>query len=319
MSNSDLSLLLVDDAKFSLALLERLLVKAGYQNLRCAQNAEQALQQHCQQPANIIIADWMMPDISGLELTLQIRQRDQQIGHYSYIILLTGNEQKSALTRAFEQGIDDFINKDDLGEQLLPRILAAVRLCTTLRNLMQEKHQLNRELTRLELQNPIDTLTGLGNLRHLRQRLLDALKLIESRGGVLCYLLLNVNATTPANAHIGQDLQRGLALRLQQNVRPLDELFRLSDEHFAALFMFNTLDECTPNSFQHLAQINAKPLETRTGPLPIHLDIVTVCLDAQALPTDPLSIMAHALKLVPAAQRSGQIVPLHLAAQQSHP
>lgn len=93
MPNPHLSILVVDDAKFSSVMIGRALSKAGYQDIRFASSAADALAQHAQRPAHVLLADWLMPEMDGLELTGQIRQRDALSGHYSYVILLTGDRK----------------------------------------------------------------------------------------------------------------------------------------------------------------------------------------------------------------------------------
>ncbi|HHJ4328538.1 TPA: two-component system response regulator, partial [Klebsiella pneumoniae] len=62
MSNAQLSILIVDDAKFSSAMIGRSLSQAGYRDLRFASSAAEALQQLQERPANVLLADWLMPE-----------------------------------------------------------------------------------------------------------------------------------------------------------------------------------------------------------------------------------------------------------------
>ena len=84
-----------------------------------------------QRPASVLLADWLMPEIDGLELTARVRQLDETADHYTYIILLTGKEGENVLGEAFDRGVDDFISKAAMNEQLVPRVYAADRLCNT--------------------------------------------------------------------------------------------------------------------------------------------------------------------------------------------
>lgn len=60
MPNPDLSILVVDDAKFSSAMIGRALSQAGYQDIRFASSASEALQQLEQRPVSVLLADWLM-------------------------------------------------------------------------------------------------------------------------------------------------------------------------------------------------------------------------------------------------------------------
>ena len=76
MPNPHLSILVVDDAKFSSAMIGRALSQAGYLDVRFASSASEALQLLEQRPASVLLADWLMPEIDGLELTARVRQLD---------------------------------------------------------------------------------------------------------------------------------------------------------------------------------------------------------------------------------------------------
>lgn len=130
MPNPQLSILVVDDAKFSSAMIGRSLRQAGYQDIRFAHSAADALQQLEQRPASVLLADWLMPETDGLQLTAQVRQLDESINHYTYVILLTGKEGDNALSEAFDHGVDDFINKGQMNEQLLPGSLPLIACAT---------------------------------------------------------------------------------------------------------------------------------------------------------------------------------------------
>ena len=138
MPNPHLSILVVDDAKFSSAMIGRALSQAGYQDVRFASSASEALQLLEQRPASVLLADWLMPEIDGLELTARVRQLDETADHYTYIILLTGKEGENVLGEAFDRGVDDFISKAAMNEQLVPRVYAADRLCNTLQRLLHD-------------------------------------------------------------------------------------------------------------------------------------------------------------------------------------
>ncbi|PXB82702.1 diguanylate cyclase, partial [Pseudomonas aeruginosa] len=220
MPNPDLSILVVDDAKFSSAMIGRALSQAGYQDIRFASSASEALQQLEQRPVSVLLADWLMPEMDGLELTARVRQLDESINHYTYIVLLTGKEGENVLGEAFDRGVDDFVSKAAMNEQLVPRIYAADRLCNTLQRLLVENRLLTENIARMEERNLVDTLTGLGNPRYLRQKLADSLRQVETRGGALCYLLVGMPEAPVLRQRHGEAFHRelllGVARRLQQ-------------------------------------------------------------------------------------------------------
>ncbi|MBM7061633.1 response regulator [Pseudomonas sp. UL073] len=317
MPNPHLSILVVDDAKFSSAMIGRALSQAGYQDVRFASSASEALAQLEQRPASVLLADWLMPEIDGLELTARVRQLDETADHYTYVILLTGKEGENALSEAFDRGVDDFISKAVMNEQLLPRVYAADRLCNTLQRLLHENRLLTENVAHLEERNLVDPVTGLGNLRYLQQKLADSLRQVESRGGAVCYLLIGLQNAPQLRQQHGSsfhgELLHGIARRLQQLVRPLDVLVRLDDDHFALITLLDDLQECSPSSFRRLHEgLNLKAFKTSEGFINLQAGISLVGLDAQALPTEPASLMARAVDLLEEAYASGRVAALRL-------
>lgn len=317
MPNPHLSILVVDDAKFSSAMIGRALSQAGYQDVRFASSASEALQQLEQRPASVLLADWLMPEIDGLELTARVRQLDETADHYTYIILLTGKEGENVLGEAFDRGIDDFISKAAMNEQLVPRVYAADRLCNTLQRLLHENRMLTQSVASLERRNLVDPLTGLGNPRYLRQKLSDSLRQIESRGGAVCYLLIGLPEATQLRSRYGErffnELLHSAARRLQQLVRPLDVLTRLDDNHFGLITLLGDLQECSPSSFKRLHEgLNLKAFKTSEGFITLKAGISLVGIDAKALPTDPEQLILHAQKLLAESYASGRVAAMRL-------
>ncbi|MFI8743222.1 response regulator [Stutzerimonas zhaodongensis] len=315
MPNPQLSILVVDDAKFSSVMIGRALSKAGYEDIRFANSASAALELIEQRPANVLLADWLMPEMDGLELTAQVRQQDEMSDHYTYIILLTGRDGQDVLSKAFDHGVDDFIGKSVMNDQLVPRVFAADRLCGSLQRLMRENRLLTENIASLEKRNLIDPITGLGNSRYLHQRLGDSLRQIESRGGALCFLLIGLPEVPSQRERYGeqfhQDLLRGVARRIQQLVRPLDVLTRLDDRHFGVLTLIDDLRGCAPSSFKRLHEgLNLKAFKTDEGFISIKAGIAMISLDASALPVDPKRVIAEAGSLLPDAYATGRIVPM---------
>ncbi|WP_404440256.1 response regulator [Stutzerimonas chloritidismutans] len=315
MPNPQLSILVVDDAKFSSVMIGRALSKAGYEDVRFANSASAALALIEERPASILLADWLMPEMDGLELTAQVRQQDEMSDHYTYIILLTGRDGQDVLSKAFDQGVDDFIGKSAMNDQLVPRVYAADRLCASLQRLMRENRLLTENIASLEKRNLIDPITGLGNARYLRQRLGDSLRQIESRGGALCYLSIGLPEISSQRErygeHFHQELLRGVARRLQQLVRPLDILTRLDERHFGLLTLTDNLASCSPSSYKRLHEgLNLKAFKTSEGFISVKAGIGMVSLDASALPVEAPQIIERAAALLPDAYTTGRIVPL---------
>ncbi len=312
MPSSRLSIIVVDDAKFSSVVIGRALSQAGYSDIRFASNAFAALELMQERPAGILLADWLMPEMDGLELTRRIRQQDDAKGHYTYIILLTGKEGDDALVEAFDQGVDDFISKSVMNEQLVPRVYAANRLYSTLLRLMQEKQILSHNLQRLEAVNLTDPLTGLGNARYLLQQLRNSLRQLEARGGTLCFMHIHIDNLADYNRQFGKRVHRELlhsvAKRLQQLIRPLDFIARMDSNSFGMIAMLPKQQECIPNTFKRLHDgLNLKAFKTSEGFLNVQATLSLVTLRSLALPSEAERVMALAKNNLSVARVSGRL------------
>ncbi|PTQ67964.1 response regulator receiver modulated diguanylate cyclase [Pseudomonas sp. GV071] len=317
MPNPHLSILVVDDAKFSSAMIGRALSQAGYLDVRFASSALEALTLLEQRPASVLLADWLMPEIDGLELTGRVRQLDEMADHYTYVMLLTGKEGENVLSEAFDRGVDDFVSKSAMSEQLVPRVYAADRLCNTLQRLLQENRMLTQNISSLEQRNLVDPLTGLGNPRYLHQMMIDSIRQVESRGGAVCYLLIGLQDAPNLRQQYGEtfynELLHGVARRLQQLVRPLDVLVRLDDHHFGLLTLLEDLQECSPSSFKRLHEgLNLKAFKTSEGFITLKAGISLVGMDAKALPIEPQELIDQATTLLPEAYGSGRVAAVRL-------
>ena len=132
--------LVAEDNKDSQNLIKLHLVKEGYEVIT-ADDGQEALEIFHQGDFRLIVTDWIMPKMGGVELCQKIRESSSD--GYAYIILLTAKEEKKDLVQAMAQGADDYITKPyDRGE-LIARIRAGQRIVT----LEQELSNKNRELT----------------------------------------------------------------------------------------------------------------------------------------------------------------------------
>ncbi|MAH00388.1 MAG: diguanylate cyclase [Pseudomonadales bacterium] len=290
MPNPQLSILVVDDTKFSSAVIGHTLSQAGYSNIRFASSAMDALRMHEEQPASVMVADWLMLEMDGLELTTRIRQTDEQSDHYTYVVLLTAREGDNVLGEAFDRGVDDFISKSSMNEQLLPRIYAADRTSQLINRLLDENRLLATNNAQLEEHNLVDRLTAIGNRRYLIQRLADVLRNVDSRGGACCLVLLGVQNLPTLTERFGpavqQEVLRGTARRLQQLVRPTDVVARVDENAFAIVTIADEAADLKPASFRRLHDgLNLKAFKTSEGYLSIRAGMVLCTLtNRQALP-----------------------------------
>ncbi|MFZ5560924.1 MAG: response regulator [Pseudomonadota bacterium] len=313
MPNADTSILVVDDTKFSSAMVNRVIARAGYQDVRHAHSAVTALQMLEERPARILIADWLMPEMDGLELTARVRQLDEAGNHFTYVLLLTAKEGVEALAEAFEQGVDDFLNKSSMQEQLLPRLLSAERITSLQNRLLAENQNLIEANAKLKKLSPFDGLTGLGNRAYAVRRLEESLKHVGSRGGATCYMLLTIANFDALRKQypplILSQLLLAVARRLRQLVRPLDVVTRIGPNQFAIITNQSSLEHCSGSHYRRLHEgINLKAFKTAAGFLSLKMLLTIAACDDKAPAPDPEALMALAQAQVDTALETASIV-----------
>lgn len=101
----EVTVLIVDDSKSYRHLMVAMLAKWGFRTCE-AEDGECALRQMALQPVHILISDWEMPVMDGVELCRAIRSHD--FGHYIYTILVTARQSLDDLLTGMDAGADDF-------------------------------------------------------------------------------------------------------------------------------------------------------------------------------------------------------------------
>ncbi|HQV42266.1 MAG: response regulator [Moraxellaceae bacterium] len=315
MPNTDTSILVVDDTKFSSAMVNRVIARAGYLNVRHANSAATALKLLEERPAHILIADWLMPEMDGLELSQRVRQLDESCNHFTYVMLLTAKEGVEALAVAFEQGVDDFVNKSNMQDQLLPRLLSAERITNLQNRLLQENQNLIEANAKLKKLSPFDGLTGLGNRAYAARRLADTIKHVSSRGGAACCLLLTISNFDAIRKQyppaIVSQMLLAVARRLRQLVRPLDVVTRIGPNQFAIITHQPDITHCTEHSYRRIFDgVNLKAIKTGAGFVSIKAAMTIAACDEDALAPSPEALMELAQAQVGKAIETSSVITI---------
>lgn len=117
----DRRILIVDDDVTVLRALERALAGAGFDTVAATDGTE-ALAAFARRPADVVVLDWHLPDLSGLDVLATLRQRDPDV----YVIMFTAAGSEAERAEGFAAGADDYIVKPAPLQELIDRI-AAVR------------------------------------------------------------------------------------------------------------------------------------------------------------------------------------------------
>ena len=260
--------LIVEDDRVSACFLRRLLEQQGH-DITLVENGKEAWQRLRTEAFSLVITDWLMPEMDGLELARRIRTKCDT--GYTYIILLSTKDRRQDRLSGLRAGADDFLTKPLDREELFARLSVAERLLnmeTALSAKTAELKHMNGELERINSLNEAyleeirancrdleaanaqlkaksitDGLTGLKNHREFQERLEDEISRATRYHLPLSLIMLDVDHFKRYNdtyGHpAGDEVLKKLARILQHHARDTDILARYGGEEFA-LILSNT-------------------------------------------------------------------------------
>ncbi|MDB5798497.1 MAG: hypothetical protein JWP36_2399 [Paucimonas sp.] len=133
--------LVADDDPAILTLLQAFLRSRGYQVL-AAVDGEDAWQRFLTHSVDLLVTDWTMPRLNGLDLCRRVRSAARD--HYTYVVMLTAQGEPGSLRSAMEAGVDDFMNKPFRPAELDARLHAAQRVLELHRDLASRNRRLEQ-------------------------------------------------------------------------------------------------------------------------------------------------------------------------------
>jgi DNA-binding response OmpR family regulator len=141
-----LKVLVADDSPLYRKLVEQALLPEQY-SVMFAKNGREAIDLFGAHQPPLLITDWMMPDITGIELCERIRQDSRT--SYTYIILLTGMTEMDKVVSGLAAGADDYLTKPFHAEEVQAR-LGVGRRVVDLHRQLEAKNRLLEELALTE-------------------------------------------------------------------------------------------------------------------------------------------------------------------------
>ncbi|GLQ35377.1 fused response regulator/phosphatase [Amylibacter marinus] len=199
-SESSLSVLVVDDSRLQRKLVSTHLKKWGF-TLHEAASGQEALDILDQHPIDMILSDWVMPEMSGPEFCQEFRKLPRE--NYGYFILLTSKSEKGDIAEGLEKGADDFLSKPVNAAELRARIKAGERILSMQQELHLEYAKTTAALAEVNRVNA-EMTKDLIQAEKLQHSLLPAAEIITET-----YRLSNI---FKSSGHVGGDLLGTFAL-----------------------------------------------------------------------------------------------------------
>jgi len=238
------NILVADDDPISLLITQMALERLGHE-CQTAVDGLRAWEAFEVSAPDVVISDWIMPGLTGLELCRKIRARAPDA--YTYFVMVTGQGALDEILEGMSAGADDYLVKPLDPDDLEARLIPAARVTSLHRRLAAQQlelQQLNEELTKIARRDP---LTKLGNRRALE----EDLTLLEARvaryGHRYCVALLDVDhfkAYNDTYGHLaGDEVLQAVAAELEAEARAGDGLYRYGGEEFLCIFPEQSLEQ----------------------------------------------------------------------------
>ncbi|OUS09654.1 GGDEF domain-containing response regulator [Gammaproteobacteria bacterium 54_18_T64] len=193
-------------------------------------SAEEGLELALQEDFDLILLDYQLPTMNGLEFLISLRNA---ASHHTPVVMLSHSNDDELALKCIEKGAQDFISKSEVTASRLMRAILHAR----------ERYKIETELrdSREQLRSlaEVDALTGLANRYMFERGLKYALPLAERQNTGLALIMLDLDRFKDVNdtlGHvIGDELLKEVARRLQAATREGDLLCRLGGDEFAIL------------------------------------------------------------------------------------
>jgi diguanylate cyclase (GGDEF)-like protein len=236
--------LIADDDAMTRKILQSWLEEWGYHVTVVEDGAKAWSILQTEYPPELLILDWVMPEIDGMELCHRIR--GSQHSFYQYILLVTANEEEHDVVRGLEAGADDYLAKPLDKNELRARLHVGQRILTLQRDLIQAREDLRFQATH-------DALTGIlnrGTIMDLLHRELSRAARSQSSTGILILDLDHFKQVNDSHGHLtGDAVLKEVARRISHAVRAYDLVARYGGEEFLVV-----LPGCDKNQTQRCAE-----------------------------------------------------------------
>jgi two-component system cell cycle response regulator len=221
----------------------------------------------------LVLLDWVLPDIDGIELCQRIRHAGST-GHYVYVILLTSKEGRQNMLDAMQAGADDYLVKPFDELELKARLLVGKRILDLQEELVSARESMRHAATH-------DSLTGLmnrGEILAMLQRELERARRDQKPVGIILGDIDHFKNVNDTLGHLfGDEALREIGRRLRIQLRVYDGVGRYGGEEFLMV-----LPNCDlPDALQRADELRlliAKTPVVSSGESPAEEKLITMSM-----------------------------------------
>jgi diguanylate cyclase (GGDEF)-like protein len=303
-----MKVLIVDDSEIDTLLCQKIVESLGYTPIAVS-SADEAFDiiQQAGSP-DIIIADWFMPNTTGLELCKKVRNADLLVE--PFILMMTSNHDRHAEAEALNAGADDFISKPVNRIDMEAKLKLGRRLIRTQLELLVANQRLSEKLRFDEVTGILNRQSGLKAISAALSRLSRQ----EKNQGLLvhCHIRFNLNSENRFKHDFIDKVYFDLARDLTQLLRQSDVMVRFRDDEF--LFFAESEAESHQVLLNRIEKaIRKRAVNTHDGTLELSSSIAGLVIQPEQglVPVDELLLQTeNVLKELQSAGTESRLVHL---------
>lgn len=263
-----MKILIADDDPVSSRLLDRLLVKWGYEVIAAHDGAEAWEVLQAENSPRVALLDWMMPGIDGLEICRRVRARSGQL--CVYIMLLTANDKVGNLVEGLESGADDYLTKPFHPQELMARLRVGLRMLDLESRLVEARESLRFKASH----DSLTTIWNRGAIIEVLERELSRARRDGSSVGILLADIDHFKRVNDTRGHlVGDEVLRAVSGRLKGEVRSYDSVGRYGGEEFLILLPGCDNPKLTTKAERLVKVVERSSIGTSTGTVAVTISI----------------------------------------------
>lgn len=254
------AVLIADDSTTSRKMLKSAVDALGFQSICVANGQDAWTALSAPDGPSIALIDWVMPEMTGLELVSKLRA--EMGSKILYLIMVTARSSSEEVIEGIEQGADDYVIKPFNRKELAVRIRAGERIVKLQRELVSANRQ-------LETLARTDTLTGFYNRLALQHEMTAHSERPKETRSSTAFIMTDLDHFKRVNDEHGHDagdaVLKQFSDRVRALLRPNDVVFRMGGEEF--LLIAAEADEADALRISERVRINLQdtPFELPDG------------------------------------------------------